>query len=278
FFVSDRPNPTPANVNSSSSEPVRSAADPAPTDNGVAALFDLLFRPTGNTARAQSDRVVPQANQANKPRSGASVVDTGLIAANINPALSAAGSTTVRSPALPAVNPILRRFIDSIHNQAPPAPQSAASTQLHSQSVASTEIVDRELRPQTTAPTQPHSQSIDSAVLVDQELRGGPTGVNPTSTVHPCPASRADTEIIVEGPPNPNLSDPENLNAEEDVQFSPATELIIRTHLRFREECLQALAASNYEQAVLFRDLAVPTHDTLVRLIGAEALAHLAED
>ncbi|WAR53930.1 hypothetical protein PtB15_3B439 [Puccinia triticina] len=135
------------------SNPNAPTANKAPTNNnGVAALFDSLFHPTANTAR-----VPASTNQA-----------TGAIPANIGPAPSTATSVRSDPPVTPAANPVLRQFIDSIHAQAPPAPQPVASTQNQIQSVGSTD-------------------------LVDQDLRG-----NPAAAVHPQPESEAGTEIIVD--------------------------------------------------------------------------------
>ncbi|WAR61539.1 hypothetical protein PtB15_12B229 [Puccinia triticina] len=67
----------------------------------ITALFDSLFVPTGNTARPPTDRTITKASQA----------------------------PNATAPAALPVNPVLRRFIDQIHAQAPaePAPASPAA-------------------------------------------------------------------------------------------------------------------------------------------------------
>ncbi|OAV84855.1 hypothetical protein PTTG_31001 [Puccinia triticina 1-1 BBBD Race 1] len=80
------------------------------------------------------------------------------------------------------------------------------------------------------------------------------------------------------GQQNHRLFQRENLSVEEiRREFSPATALLLQTHLNFKRAYLEAEAGNNREAMTLLRDQAVTLHNSLERVLGRERILSLAE-
>ncbi|OAV85251.1 hypothetical protein PTTG_30664 [Puccinia triticina 1-1 BBBD Race 1] len=80
------------------------------------------------------------------------------------------------------------------------------------------------------------------------------------------------------GPQNPPSSRPASLNvAAARLGWNPRTELLLQTHLRFKQTFLEACKGNNQEAMILLQDQAITTHNSLKQLISREILLSLTE-
>ncbi|OAV93414.1 hypothetical protein PTTG_27339 [Puccinia triticina 1-1 BBBD Race 1] len=178
---------------------------------------------------------------------------------------------TARNSTRAATAPALGAPIQ-LRNSASSSTGSNGNSVLRASSVVQRLIDDVRSRPSPGA-----SSAAIERQLVGDNPRVGPDNLNQE---RPRSESVASIDIITigEGPPNQPSFPRANLNAAEVRRnWSPTTELVFQTHLRYKQAYLEALAGANQEAMGILRDQAMATHQTLEQLIGRETLLVLTE-
>ncbi|OAV92121.1 hypothetical protein PTTG_27751 [Puccinia triticina 1-1 BBBD Race 1] len=120
-----------------------------------------------------------------------------------------------------------------------------------------------------------------STAAVERQLLGEPICLN--STVRGGSPDSIESIVVVTkpiNPPNPPSSQPASFNVAEAAArrgWNPTKELLLQTHLRFKQAFLEAWAGNNQESMILLRDQAITTHNSLKRLISRDILLFLTK-
>ncbi|KNZ50287.1 hypothetical protein VP01_4505g3, partial [Puccinia sorghi] len=124
----------------------------------------------------------------------------------------------------------------------------------------STVQVERDVRPTYAKPEGDNRAAQDRLVISD-------TGLSIVEKERPPPGQRDQ----------PSSNQENSTGGALRRDWNLATDLILQTHVRYREAFLEAQAASNREAMDLLSGQAVVTHNNLERLIGRDRLLSITE-